>query len=127
MKGLIVEDDEIIRLVIKNYLLKHGHSVLEAENGELGLRKFTENEGIQYILTDLMMPIMGGIEMARKIRATKNGEKLPIIGITAGKIPSFTNSEINPFDLTLEKPMRLEDLLNHIQNITKQKKFNKKV
>jgi CheY-like chemotaxis protein len=66
---LLVEDEASVRLLIRRILVRQGYAVLEAENGEEGLRVWTENrDGVALVVTDTVMPLMGGREMARRIR-----------------------------------------------------------
>ena len=69
---LLVEDDEEVRNVATRILRRNGYRVLEANNGADALR-VCENEAapVDLIVTDLVMPEMGGTELARKIRETQ--------------------------------------------------------
>jgi PAS domain S-box-containing protein len=66
---LLVEDDDEVRQVASRILRRNGYRVLEAENGADALRVCeSENEPVDLIVTDLVMPEMGGSELAKKIR-----------------------------------------------------------
>jgi CheY-like chemotaxis protein len=78
---LLVEDNADIRLIIRDYLRKMGHSVLEADSAEEAL-KLSNLSGLTHIITDLMlMGDMTGYDLAMKLR--QNGMTLPISIITA--------------------------------------------
>ena len=74
---LVVEDDEMLRSMIKRILEKYGYGCLMAQNGEEGLRIFEENEDlIRLILTDVVMPGMSGQKMAKKLQSKHPGIKV---------------------------------------------------
>ncbi len=66
---LVVEDEEVIRRVVKTTLQLYGYTVVLAENGEEGVRTLEQRAGeIDAVLLDLVMPRMSGEEVFRKIR-----------------------------------------------------------
>lgn len=78
---LIVEDDNFVAEVYSTKLLEMGHEVKIAKNGEEGLAMLKEGAP-DLILLDIMMPVMGGIEMLEELK--KNGEwkNIPVILLT---------------------------------------------
>ncbi len=78
---LIVEDNDQMRDFLKNVLSKQ-FKVIEAENGKIGLECAVQQLP-NFILTDVMMPVMDGIEMTRKLRSDKSTSHIPIILLTA--------------------------------------------
>lgn len=78
---LIVDDEQRMRKLIKDFLVAKGFSILEAENGERALEVFEENKNkINLILLDVMMPKLDGWSVLRQIRQES---KVPIIMLTA--------------------------------------------
>ena len=78
---LIVDDEERMRKLIKDFLKQKNFSTIEAEDGEEALKVFKENENrIKLILLDVMMPKLDGWSVLRQIRQTSN---VPIIMLTA--------------------------------------------
>lgn len=78
---LIVDDEQRMRKLIKDFLVAKGFSILEAEDGEKALEVFTENKNkISLILLDVMMPKLDGWSVLRQIRQES---KVPIIMLTA--------------------------------------------
>ena len=67
MKVLLVEDENELRKIVRKYLEKSGYIVDEAENGKVALEKFTL-VNYDIILLDLNLPLVDGIEVARRIR-----------------------------------------------------------
>jgi CheY-like chemotaxis protein len=67
---LVVEDDDALRRLLTVTLERAGYHVLLASNGAEGVARFAAHRGeIQLVITDLMMPVMDGIEAIRAIRA----------------------------------------------------------
>jgi signal transduction histidine kinase/CheY-like chemotaxis protein len=79
---LLVEDDSASREVARGILVKHGCSVLEAENG-LAALECMERERPCLILLDLMMPEMDGFEFADRVRRHPQWRSIPIVVLTA--------------------------------------------
>ncbi len=78
---LIVDDEQRMRKLIKDFLKAKGYSILEAEDGEKALEIFEENRNrITLILLDVMMPKLDGWSVLRQIR---QASKVPIIMLTA--------------------------------------------
>ncbi len=76
---LIVEDEDILREIVKDYLLHDGYKVLEATSGTEALSIFEEHE-VHLIILDIMLPELDGWSVCRRIRRTSN---VPIIMLTA--------------------------------------------
>lgn len=78
---LVVEDNADIRLYLKNLLSTHC-KVLHAENGEKAL-KIALSQQPDLIISDVMMPVMDGIELTRKLKSDVQTSHIPIILLTA--------------------------------------------
>ena len=77
---LVCDDDKEIVKAIDIYLSKEGYNILKAYDGEEALEILRNNDDIQLIILDIMMPKMDGIEVANKIRENKS---IPIIMLSA--------------------------------------------
>lgn len=80
-KIAIVEDDEAISQMYRIKFEAEGYTVETAANGKLGLA-LAEEMRPDIMLTDLMMPIMGGEEMLMQLRKTPWGQKIKVIVLT---------------------------------------------
>ena len=89
IKILIVDDEEMIRKLIRKYALNEGYTVLEACNGQEAV-DIALKEDIRVIVMDVMMPVMDGFKAYQRILAEKN---IPCIFLTA------LNEEYNRIDL----------------------------
>lgn len=81
MKILIVDDEQGIREVIKEYCLLENYEVIEAENGREAIEKVKENN-IDLIVLDIMMPKLDGYSTLKEIKEIKN---IPVILLSARK------------------------------------------
>ncbi len=78
---LVVDDEQRMRKLIKDFLKVKGYSILEAEDGEKALEVYQENKSkIALILLDVMMPKLDGWSVLRQIRQES---KVPIVMLTA--------------------------------------------
>ena len=80
LKVMIVDDEERIRKIVRDFLEKEHFAVLEASDGEQAMDLFYENPDVALILLDVMMPNMDGWQVCREIRETS---QVPIIMLTA--------------------------------------------
>jgi CheY-like chemotaxis protein len=80
-KILIVEDDNFVAEVYSTKLLEMGHEVKVAQNGEEGL-SLIEKEKPDLILLDIIMPVMGGIEMLEELKEKEESANIPVILLT---------------------------------------------
>jgi DNA-binding response OmpR family regulator len=78
---LVIDDDEVIRALLRDFLERDGYEVMEAENGKIGLKLLREN-GADLVITDLIMPEKEGIETIRELR--KDFSDVKIIAISGG-------------------------------------------
>ena len=82
---LLVEDNEMNREIATDILTEAGLLVEEAEDGEIAVAAVAE-KGIEYydfILMDIQMPVMNGYEATKAIRALQDGDRIPIIALSA--------------------------------------------
>ncbi len=113
LKILLVEDHKMNQLITKNILINWSEfvSVDIAENGLVGYEKFKEY-GYDIVLMDLFMPVMNGMDSARKIRELS---QVPIIALTAN---SSKEEQDNCFKVGmndyLSKPFNPQELLDRI-------------
>jgi signal transduction histidine kinase/CheY-like chemotaxis protein len=114
---LLVEDEELVREMARNLLLKSGYTVLEAADGQDALRVAAEHpRPIDLLLTDVVMPNMPGPELERRIVESRPGIK---IMFTTG----YTDSTLSRYGLmdgkktVLLKPFSPDDFLRTVREV----------
>ena len=115
---LLVEDDATTRAMMRRMLEKSGWSVIEAQNGEVGLERMAEALP-DIILLDLTMPVMDGFEFVAEIRQREEWRTVPIIVLTAKDVTP-AESELLGGRATriLQKgAVNLDDLAAQIRNL----------
>jgi len=115
---LAVDDDMINLKLLKSMLIKSGKvkEVIEAKNGSDAIGELKARNDIDLILLDIIMPIMGGIDMLKVVRADDNLRQLPIIVLTTDETKKVEALECGANGF-LMKPIRNEDLLNKIATV----------
>ena len=108
---ILVADDveENIRL-LRAYLEGHPFDYIEARDGEEALRKIREHRP-DLVLTDIKMPRLSGVDLAKAVAADPALRSLPIIAVTASAMPSELDKLRPHFRAILIKPLRQEELL----------------
>ena len=94
---LVVDDESRMRKLVKDFLVKGGYDVFEAEDGEAAVDLFFEQKDIALIILDVMMPKMDGWQVCREIRQYS---KVPIIMLTA---KSDERDELMGFELGVDE------------------------
>lgn len=118
---LVVEDNADMRGYIRSILLEQYH-ILEAANGEEALHILNSNP-VDFIVSDLMMPVMDGIELSRRVKETFAISHIPFLMLTAKTSPeSRLESYRIGVDEYLLKPFDETLLLTRIQNILDNRK-----
>ncbi|QQR82354.1 response regulator [Candidatus Campbellbacteria bacterium] len=115
---LIIEDEMPLRGALREFLIREGFAVLEAENGEKGLEIATR-EHPDLILLDIVMPHMDGMTMLSFLRKDAWGKTVPVIILTnLSTTDEKRNSDITellPSFYLIKSDWKLEDLLEKIQ------------
>lgn len=128
MTILLVEDNEINLEIETDLLTDLGFTVEAAENGAIAVEKMTSSapDAYSFILMDIQMPVMNGIEAAEKIRGlTPDRKDIPIIALSANALESdVRNSMEAGMDAHLKKPLDLDVLLKTIAEIAERKTFD---
>src|SRR5580765_1210271 len=113
---LIVDDNaDIIEFLSDN--LNSKYTVLSAPNGRLAI-ELLEKETVHLIVSDIMMPVMDGLEFCNQIKSDLNHCHIPIILLTARKtLESKIEGLENGADAYIEKPFSPRHLLAQIDNL----------
>ena len=119
-KILIIEDEDFLRDILKRYLEKEGYEVVEASSGEIGVKKFYE-DNFSLILLDVMLPGIQGWEVCKEIKKISD---TPIIMLTA---LSDEDDEVKGLELGVEdyigKPFKPKVLVARVNSLIKRKRI----
>ena len=112
---ILAEDDESMRGFLERALTRAGYDVVSFNNGVEALERLKE-EPFTLLLTDIVMPRMDGIELAR--RASELDPDLKIMFITGFAAVTLSNSSEAPNDArVLSKPFHLKDLVDEVERL----------
>lgn len=127
---LVVEDNADMRGYIRS-ILRDYYNVLEATNGAEAL-DILNNQSVDFIISDLMMPVMDGIELSRRVKETFTISHIPFLMLTAKTSPETRLESyrtgvdeylLKPFDETLLLT-RIENILNNRRRYQRKFKTN---
>jgi two-component system, cell cycle response regulator CpdR len=112
---LLAEDDDSMRGFLERALSRAGHQVIAFDNGKDALDRLMD-EPFTLLLTDIVMPRMDGIELAR--RASEIDPTLKIMFITGFAAVTLNNDTAAPKDArVLSKPFHLKDLVQEVDRL----------
>jgi CheY-like chemotaxis protein len=111
LRVLLVEDHPINQMLATTLLKKWGHTVVLAKNGQEGVDMFPAQPW-DIVLMDMQMPVMGGLDATRLIRASESpGHRTPIVAMTANAMESDKQACMEAgMDDHLAKPFNAKDL-----------------
>lgn len=117
-KVLIVEDETLLANALETKFKNEGYTVLRAGNGQAGLDMVVSQKP-DIVLLDLMMPVMDGKIMLKRLREIPEFKFLPVIVLTnAGDIDSIreTRSYYNASDFLIKSNVTPEDILTKVRD-----------
>ncbi|HTG61531.1 MAG TPA: PAS domain S-box protein [Terriglobia bacterium] len=118
---LLVEDEETVRLLLREVLERSGYRVLEARRGDEGLQIGERTrEPIQLLVTDVIMPQMGGAELARRLASSHPETRVLFMsGYTDG---ALSHDEVFPEDAAfIQKPFTPDVLARKVREVLERK------
>ena len=122
---LIIDDEALIRENLKTVFLMEGYDVLLAENGEKGVRKFSDSEP-DVVLLDVKLPDIDGKEVLERIKKVDGNAVVLIITGMPGFEDAVEFIKSGAYDY-LPKPMNIEELKFHVERALESARLKKKV
>jgi two-component system, sensor histidine kinase and response regulator len=112
---LVVDDEPVVSRLCQTIMCRGGHEALAASGGAEALRILQDNaDGIDLALIDVMMPVMNGIELARRIRQMRPTVRIVLMsGFSPREILPLVGS--HPYRV-IWKPFKSQSLLQMIEN-----------
>jgi PAS domain S-box-containing protein len=115
---LLVDDNRINCIVVQGFLKKFNMSVIVVENGLQAVEAIAADTPFDLILMDLHMPVMGGLEAARRIRSLPQGKSIPIIAMTAAVMKQDIDDSLAAgMNAHLAKPIDSVELARKLQSL----------
>lgn len=122
---LIVEDNPVIRDLIRHAAKKfvnekrgsqRGLAFEEVGDGAAAL-EFLKTRDVSLLVVDLYLPILGGIDLIRRVRETPALENTPIMAMSASYVDARSRSLGAGADYFLQKPLRLVDVMDGFESL----------
>ncbi len=114
---LLVEDEDAVRRVLRKELERHGYTVLEAAGGEEALQiAASRGDTIQLLVTDVVMPLMSGPDLARRL--TESHPKLKVLYVSGyADDAAVRQGNVNPGTPILQKPFAAGALAEKVREL----------
>jgi PAS domain S-box-containing protein len=114
---LVAEDEEGVRGPVRRILAAHGYRVLEAADGPAALALAASHPGnIDLLLTDVVMPGMGGAELARRLCRERTGLRVMFMSGYSDEAVA-TQGALSPGAAFLQKPFSVEELVGRLREV----------
>lgn len=117
---LIIDDDDLFRAMLRKVLEYEGYEVIDAPNGNKGMRLY-RMQPTDLVITDILMPEKEGIEIIRELKS--DFSKVRIIAVTGGGGVGGNNyldvAKMLGAQFTFEKPFQREELLKAVRESLK--------
>ena len=112
---LIIEDNEVNRVLVRDMLRFKGHQTAEAQSAEEGISVAREKKPA-LILMDFHLPKMNGIEAFQALRADAQTRSIPVIAVTASAMPEDRKKILEAgFDGMQTKPIHVVEFLSTVE------------
>ena len=121
-KILIVDDEEMVRAVLRRLLEGDGYEIIEAENGGAGV-ELAKKEDPDVILMDLTMPVMGGLQACRLLKKDEKTKNIPVLVVTTASDESKIEAVNAGIDDFVSKPFDAEEISIRVKSMLKIKKL----
>lgn len=114
--GLVVDDDRQVRSFFAKVLRRGGMEILEASSGWEALL-VAQTSRPAFVVTDLQMPDLDGLELCRRLRRSRDTAQLSIVMVTSAAITQGDEAIAAGCDVVLEKPCSPTVLVTTIQRL----------
>jgi CheY-like chemotaxis protein len=113
---LVVDDDPIILDLVKEQISAYGYQTIVVSNGEDALQVASQETKIDLLLTDIMMPMMNGVDLAKQFVA--NYPETKVLFMSGYICPSIANYGIQDSEHAfLQKPFTQNTLISKMRNV----------
>ncbi|MBI5971162.1 MAG: response regulator [Deltaproteobacteria bacterium] len=121
LKILVVEDNVMNKILVKEVLTLNGYEIIEAKTGTEALKVFVTVRP-DLVLMDIQLPEMDGVTAMRVIKSDKKNKKIPVIALTASAMKGEEEKILNAgFDGYIAKPIDTKKLVELVGTCLKGK------
>jgi CheY-like chemotaxis protein len=113
---LLVEDDKVLRRYLEVLLRRAGYTVTTAADGIEAI-KIAFSSRVAAVVTDAVMPRLGGHELCRILRSNKEHARLPVILLSGVALDASATDACPHADAQLTKPVRADELINCLKQL----------
>jgi two-component system, chemotaxis family, chemotaxis protein CheY len=114
---LIVDDDPSTRFVLRLILEREGYKVVEAGNGKAALDMIRPDPLPDIVMTDLMMPVMTGMELIRQLRSEPRTAAISIVVVSSNADAAQSLQSSGEVDAIVSKPFTASKLADRIRAV----------
>lgn len=107
---LVVDDEAEVRALVREILMLHGYNVIDTGD-PIEARRIAEAQPIHLLLTDVVMPMMSGLELAKRVEATSPTTKVILM---SGYSTTAVKGSGRPL---ISKPFKTNDLVNTVKQM----------
>jgi two-component system, chemotaxis family, chemotaxis protein CheY len=113
---LVVDDEADVRFVLRRIFELDGHEVVEAGHGAAALECVLRSPP-DLVVTDIMMPVMGGVELIRRLRIDPTTRGIPILGVSGDSHLAVTADAVVP------KPFHVDNVVAAVNALLARKAY----
>jgi len=113
---LVVDDEEVVRIALRERLEHDGHQVVEASNGTKAIQRLDE-DAFDIVITDILMPEKDGLDTLQHVRKTQPDARVIVI-TGAGNTLHLDNARGLGASRVFEKPLRLGEIAESVKELT---------
>jgi CheY-like chemotaxis protein len=119
LRILIADDDALVRLIARAVVQKAGMIAVEASDGAQAMGFLDGDERIDLVLLDLDMPIIGGLDILRRMRARQGTARTPVLILTGAEGDEIQTAMSLGANGVFPKPIAAERLLARIREVAR--------
>lgn len=116
-KVLIVDDDPSTRFVLRLILEREGYAVVEAGNGQAALDMIAPDPLPDIVMTDLMMPVMTGVELIRRLRSNPRTADIRIVVVSSNADAAASLQSRGQVNAIVSKPFAAGRLADGVRAV----------
>jgi two-component system response regulator CpxR len=111
---LVVDDSAEARDLLRENLETAGYEVIVAHDGRDALARLVDHATPELLIIDVIMPVMGGLELIEVLRSYRRLATIPVLVISGADVPQEKRFDNSRF---LRKPIRRHELLDHVAEL----------